>query len=260
MVSLPIPDRNSKIAYDDISWGSRHLGDIIEALTNGKVKKTYFAHLDPDLRESSINRLPGWRGIFGQAGSAQGHLINQGVAPGDIFIFFGLFRDIKIDADRSFHYSDNKPKHVIFGWLQIDKIQNVDLLDKVELPWALYHPHMRSEQDPLNTLYIASSQLNLPLCKSDLPGFGTFEKFSPRLALSMPDGPTSIWRLPKWIHPANRESCLSYHNEPNRWELHDDCTVLQTVRRGQEFVLDCGHYPEAQSWLLELLEFSRKIS
>lgn len=31
----------------------------------------HFAHIDPDLRKDAYPRMPGWRPLFGQSGSAQ---------------------------------------------------------------------------------------------------------------------------------------------------------------------------------------------
>jgi len=50
------------------------------------------AHLDPDLDAASRRREPGWRPLLGQHGAAQSHLCNESVGPGDLFLFFGLFR------------------------------------------------------------------------------------------------------------------------------------------------------------------------
>jgi len=37
-----------------------------------------------------------------------------------------------------------------------------------------------------------------------------------------------------------------------RWTKGTDGVLLDSVSRGQEFVLDCDDYPEAQSWLRSL--------
>lgn len=51
------------------------------------------AHLDPDLRRDALPTRPnGWRPAFGQSGAAAGHLFNQEVGIGDLFMFFGWFR------------------------------------------------------------------------------------------------------------------------------------------------------------------------
>ena len=52
-------------------------------------------HLDPDIDRSADNRLPGWRPALGQTGAAQTHLEGQGVGPGDVFLFFGWFREVE---------------------------------------------------------------------------------------------------------------------------------------------------------------------
>jgi hypothetical protein len=44
---------------------------------------------------------------------------------------------------------------------------------------------------------------------------------------------------------------LTYHGDHSRWEKVKDGVMLTAVSRGQEFVLDCDHYPEAINWLAE---------
>ncbi|CAI8922445.1 hypothetical protein EMIT0158MI4_310005 [Burkholderia ambifaria] len=39
--------------------------------------------------------IPGWRPALGQTGAAQGHLSNNGVGAGDVFLFFGWFRQVE---------------------------------------------------------------------------------------------------------------------------------------------------------------------
>jgi hypothetical protein len=56
MLSLPIPDKQSKIKYKNISWFEHNLGDIVSSLTNAKIRSDYNAHLDPDLNSSSLKR------------------------------------------------------------------------------------------------------------------------------------------------------------------------------------------------------------
>ena len=91
MVSLPIPDERSQVSYADISYSGASLGPLVAQLTDGQIPAHYRAHIDPDLAKNSLPRLAGWRPIFGQTGPAQGHLRNNGVGLGDLFLFFGLF-------------------------------------------------------------------------------------------------------------------------------------------------------------------------
>ena len=46
---------------------------------------------------------------------------------------------------------------------------------------------------------------------------------------------------------------LTYHADPARWCREHGDVLLKTVCQGQEFVLDCHHYPPAVAWLATLL-------
>lgn len=85
LFSLPIPDKKSPIVYSDIQFEGMNVGELVSQLTRDPKRIRHFAHLDPDLRSEAINRLPGWRPLMGQAGSAQGHLRNEGIQLGGIF-------------------------------------------------------------------------------------------------------------------------------------------------------------------------------
>ena len=90
MMSLPIPDKSSGIAYEDVAgnyWVS--MGEAVSQLAG--FPQAHRAHLDPDLVANSLPRKKGWRPIFGQVDAAEGHLRLQGVGESDIFLFFGLY-------------------------------------------------------------------------------------------------------------------------------------------------------------------------
>ncbi len=253
MLSLPIPDQDSAIAYGDIAgnaWAS--VGALAEQLAG--IPRLHRAHLDPDLSAGSIARMKGWRPLFGQAGAAEGHLENQGVGAGDVFLFFGLFRAAEKSALGWRYIRGSRPMHVVFGWLQIaDRVAVSNWPSGAA--WARYHPHFRRAADPGNVLYVAADRLSLPGIKSQsIAGAGIFPRFTPKLRLTAPDcRHASQWHLPEWFHPEGRASVLSYHGDPSRWRLSEAGVTLTAVPKGQEFVLNCDHYPEAIHWLNELL-------
>jgi len=251
MLSLPIPDRTSPVRYEDIQFdGGVAVGQIVETVTRGRVRRSDRAHLDPDLRRASLPRSRCWRPIFGQRGTARGHLRNQGIGPGDLFLFFGLFREMAWAGGSLRYRTERKPQHAAFGWLQIGQILPVDSPACRELSWARYHPHLNREPDKNNTIYLATDELSLPGYGSlGLPGGGAFSLYSEKLRLTAPESKKAgLWRLPKWFHPAGRRSALTYHDRLSRWRRQGAAVLLQTVGRGQEFVLDCGDYPEAIGW------------
>lgn len=65
-----------------------------------------------------------------------------------------------------------------------------------------------------------------------------------------------MWSLPAWFSPEGKPSSLTYHTKQSRWSWHGDSVELQSVAKGQEFVLDCKHYPESGEWLAALFDKS----
>ena len=250
--SLPIPGGGTK-RYQEIAVGNHQLGDVVSDLTNGRIKPNYWAHLDPDLYRGSITRRPYWRPSFGQAGAAESHLRKLGVGAGDVFIFFGWFKRVEFTGGKYRYVKGAPDVHVIFGWLQVERRICMD--SPCRIPgWASDHPHYGGVlSEPLNSLYISTASLSLPGVSLDKPGAGAFTLYRDMLCLTAPGRPRATWRLPSWFHPAGKTSALSYHGDPARWRLDGSHALLQSVGRGQEFVLDCDHYPRALDWLAELL-------
>jgi Nucleotide modification associated domain 3 len=260
MVSLPIPDNQSPIRYGDIRWQEHSLGSLVDDLTDGHIPASHPAHLDPDINGESLPRHPEWRPIFGQAGAAQGHLQNNGVQAGDLFLFFGLFRQV-IQVSGKLAWNSRSPlRHVLWGWLQIDQVLKVAECDLAKYVWAEYHPHChwRRESETNNTLYVARRHLELPgVTAGELAGAGVFPQFSERLALTAPTAAApSQWELPRWFFPDEGQYPLTYHSNMARWQRTENGTRLKAVSRGQEFILNTRSFPEAEAigWLKMLLE------
>ncbi|BFM07717.1 hypothetical protein [Halioxenophilus aromaticivorans] len=257
-VSLPIPDQRQKLPYIEIAHGSGKIGPMVEQLTKGKISQHQGAHLDPDLNPYSLPRAPGWRPAFGQYGAAQAHLANQGVGVGDLFLFFGLFRQAMATEQGWQWVKDTKPHHRFWGYLQVGDVIAAQQCDGVTYPWLRYHPHCQFDA-PHNTLYLAADDFTLANTQASpnakvLPGAGYFASATDDLRLTDIDAQrVSQWRLPRWFHPGKTKPALSYHNDAKRWQRKRDHTRLDAVARGQEFVLDCKHYRSAQAWALGII-------
>jgi hypothetical protein len=206
------------------------------------------AHLDPDLVPGAVSRDPGWRALFGQDSQAERHLENQHVSPGDLFLFFGLFRQTVL-VDGQLRWTSRAPRvHVLFGYLEIGEIRHIGSpADVADLPWAATHPHVKVWDRPGNTLYIAAARSALA---PGWPGAGLF-RFSPATQLTQPGAAASTWQLPAAF--AGCAQHLSYHPDAKRWHVQADGTViLQTVGRGQEFVTQAD--PGLVGWARDLIE------
>ena len=144
----------------------------------------------------------------------------------------------------------------MFGWLQVERRFAVS--DLRELPdWARQHPHVkRAAYHPIqDSIYVATERLTIPRRGDVEQGGGVFARFAPELVLTAPGQLRSRWEVPAWLVP-NGRTPLSYHGSPTRWLADGGRTQLQSVGRGQEFVLDADEYPEAEEWVAALFQAS----
>lgn len=256
MVSLPIPGGRAPWRYSQIEGPTGALAGVVHSLSKGAMRGSEMVHLDPDLDSGSVPRKAGWKPSLGQAGAAQSHLEGQGVGPGDLLLFFGWFRPVVRNGEWA--YAKQTPAvHALFGYLQIGHSLRLGAgpdyqAIEEQYPWLHDHPHLHGERSVNNTIHVASDELILPDGPTGLPGAGAFSAFSPDLQLTAP-GVTakSRWQLPDWMGPDEAgRGRLSYHADAARWSAGAPGQVqLQTVAKGQEFVMDVGARPDALAWI-----------
>lgn len=213
-VSMPIPDEYSGgPTYHELGYG-----DIVEEITKGKISRHTSCHNDPLMVGEQI--------FFGQSGAAQSHLNNQQVSVGDVFLFFGLYKDYDSDDGNS------KPHHRIFGWMSIEeKVSAKDAIN--DFPFVR-HPHLDSTRNnKLDTLWIGEG--------------GFSDNASEALRLTRYGSPPSFWQVPEWFSEAG----LSYHSSPERWDANN----LRAVARGQEFVV--GAHEKSEDWARSIINACR---
>lgn len=252
LIPMPIPDKQSMIPYESLTIAGQNLGEVSTGITSGRVRADYFAHLDPDLTPGIYSRAPGWRPLFGQVGAAQTVLARAGVGPGDLFLFFGWFRQVTSTGGRLRFASGAPDLHVLWGWMQIDEVIPVEGGEHPD--WMKYHPHLTGTRGQGNTVYVARDTLSLGGVDLNLPGAGVFSHFDGRLQLTKPGSSRSLWRLPSWFAPTAARPPLGYHGDLSRWQRDGDHVYLRSAARGQEFVLDTQWYPESIDWVRGLLE------
>lgn len=264
MLSLPIPGKGCPLTHSDLQWKDRRISGVVTSL-RGRRSQVTSVHLDPDLNPNlkikGEDRQPGWRGLFGQSGAAQRALME--LQPGDLFLFFGLFSRV-IEDSQGLRYASKKKSaelNVLFGWLQVDRVETVNDAGRLrtKYPWAADHPHL---QEPYpgnnNTLYIAREKLEIGGTNANIPGYGVFPYFSEELQLSEKDNSGSFWVMPTWLRPrgGSRSVWSSHPNGTTCWTpIYDKTENTVLCHRihlgpGQEFVLDCGEYPESIEWAL----------
>jgi hypothetical protein len=235
MISLPIPHPDGRISYGGLRARALDVGQLVADLTQGRVGADALAHLDPDLEETARSRSTGWLPAFGQDSIAQRHLDRSAVAVDDLFLFFGWFREVERVQGRYRYRASSPDLHVLFGWLRVGQILRIGP-DAIP-DWLRDHPHARRDCWPCNTIYVAKG--------SD--GGGVFRAFDSRLTLTEPGMSRSVWQLPSDFIPGPRPA-LTYHGSLSRWTAIEDRCRLQSVAKGQEFVLDLTQYPGVHQW------------
>lgn len=255
---LPIPDDRSPYRYEDLTVAGVPMAQLIADLRPKRLPPITRAHLDPDLDAASMGRPAGWRPMFGQAGAAQSHLLNQGVDVGDIFLFYGWFREVEQVNGRFSYKADSPDRHVIYGWLQVGQRwpvvlpsgQNKDVPD-----WVKSQVHFKRQgmEQGNDMVYVSAERLALPGARTSLAGGGLLKRYRPSLCLTAPSRSRSHWLLPGWFRPDGGKRPLSYHGDGKRWQKVGDNVLLRVVSRGQEFVLRSEDYPKIVTWVGEML-------
>ncbi len=228
-ISLPIPAVPNSIQHSATRYVDIGYGDIVATMYGPRITAETYCHHDPFFTEDG-------RCAFGQEAAAQGHLANQGVGLGDIFLFFGLFSDVR-GQDRH---------HRIFGYLEIEQILRPGAHpDRADAPnWAKDHPHF-IVTDPDKGRYNSNNSVYLGRGGTALHSSDLLRMTAPKA--ENPAGLVSLWSVPPWL----REIGMTYHQKASRWSK--DNTLLRSVGRGQEFICKVQDHTNARKWLNEIL-------
>lgn len=220
MLSMPIPS-DSKYTYSDLKYGDKSYLSILQSL-NSKFTNTN-CHLDPDIR-SDVLAIEGWKPAYGQINASQTHLRSKNVGIGDIFLFFGWFRETEYVNGKIKFKKGSLDIQAIYGYLQVGKI--ISGRDIKEYYW---HPHANDSyiKSKSNTLYIPSENLEIDGVETGLPSYGTL-KYSPNCILTKDGYSRSKWAILDWFDQVE----ISYHTKKS---IKDE--YFQSAYIGQEFVV-----------------------
>lgn len=241
LLSLPIPS-NDNISYADISWNGQSYLEIIRDLNpNSQINKASYCHLDPDLRKSVYNRYIGWMPAFGQTGSSLTELYDNRVGIGDLFLFFGWFKETEL-LDGRLRFKRRAPNiHAIYGYLEVGNI--IKSIDEVP-SWLSYHPHANPEKyakawlNGHNAIFTPAQRLSFA---KHLDGSGTF-RFSPQVTLTKQGYCRSRWEFPEAMRG------IEISHNPRGWKQD----YFQSAARGQEFIFDCNQ--AVMDWLQSIFQ------
>lgn len=241
LLSLPIPAADGR-AYCELHCDGHSYADIVRQLS--PKFDCGNCHLDPDIRQGAFVAPAEWKPVFGQNDAALTHLKNQNVGVGDLFLFFGWFRQTE-QTDGKLRYVRNAPDlHVIYGYLQVGDV----IADKDEIAKFHWHPHSRMATDK-NCLFVARERLSW---NSGMSGSGVFS-YDRRLVLTKDGMSRSNWRLPELpIFSGSVPPKLS-SEQKDAWRTdpkHGD--FYKAMEIGQEFVFE--ETADVEAWAKALVE------
>ena len=178
---------------------------------------------------------------YGQTGSSLSELRTNGVKKGDLFLFFGWFKQTEYYQGKLRYVPKSPNLHVIYGYMQIGEI--IESAEKIPC-WLRYHPHANMENykeawgKEMNAIYLPTNHLSFA---TELSGSGTFD-FKKNLVLTKEGYSRSRWDFPE----AMRGIPIS-HN-PYGWKSD----YFQSAAIGQEFVMDGT--PAVMDWIKKLFK------
>jgi len=236
LFSIPIPSGPDNCTYSSLAfkYGGDTIQHVLNQVTNEKMhynKRTHGCnyvqpeqgcHHDPMYLTQS-NRL-----TLGQTGGAESLLRNQGVAEGDIFLFYGWFKRIALTGGRWSYLHEARDVHLIWSYMIVGAALNLDTQEDIAAALAGFpdlklHPHLARDWDMTpNRVYVSEEHALLRFsedrCLTDLRNYEGRSK----------------WRLPIcFTQPKAFTHLKSFSPE-------GDDVIVRFRGFGQEFVLDLG--------------------
>lgn len=202
LLSLPIPAKTDHLTYHDLTYEGVTYADILAQLKPKDLKiRDWNCHLDPDIRPEAHQNLPqNWIAGFGQINQSQSYLRNQNVGIGDLFLFFGWFKQTEGNLhDGSLRYVKDAPEqHILYGYLQVGELISEENTLKEKYSW---HPHALAERakQQTNMLYLSTEKLTFDQTKS---GYGVFD-FSEKRILTKKGYSKATWNEVSALLPDN---------------------------------------------------------
>lgn len=225
LLSFPIPTDDVENTYNSLQFNGSSYFDILKSLKpRTKIQEHEHCHLDPDLRADVRPRPLGWKPAFGQMDAALTELRNHQIGVGDLFLFFGWFKETEFRNGKLTYKKGAPDWHVIYGYLQVGSI----IENRADAPiWLDKHPHIaytKSWEAHKNAIFLPADKLSI---SENLSGAGTLQ-FDKKLVLTKDGCSRSRWALP------NSFRQISIGHNPKGWKAD----FFQSAGIGQEFIID----------------------
>lgn len=222
LLPFPIPDSTGVDCYDSLVICEKSFYDILSELNpRTQLKRDNCCHLDPDLRMDVKWRKDGWKPAFGQADQSLSELSNNEFGVGDLFLFFGWFRETESVNGKLRYKRDAPDIQLIYGYMQVGAILKGD----DDIPdWLMEHPHASklAGGSIKDAIFLPTEHLDF---MPDAPG-ASMLKFSQDLILTAPGMTRSKWKLPHFF----KEIKIGHSpKQPGNKEYFQSATIGQEM-------------------------------
>lgn len=247
LLSFPKPNDIGYLKYDDLlnNNGQSYL-DIIHSLKPKLATTLTSARCfpNPDIQNGVYLTPPDWKPAYGQFGPSESHLDSQNITVGDIFLFYGWFKQTEYDVDGNLHFIPDAPElHIIFGYLQIGAIIKNNNYIARKYHWHS-NAHIDNSKKKHNTIYIPTKKLSY---NNRQKGYGLLP-YSKKLVLTKEGYHYSKWELPAFFK--RPDVTITYHNNITNGFIPNK-EYFQSSSIGQEFVIT-GTF-DLKNWVHDLI-------
>ena len=112
------------------------------------------------------------------------HLDKLDVDIGDIFLFYGMFQQTRLQADGTLAFDKGSPiRHIIYGYMRVGDILRDEQKITDFYPW---HPHSNNTNHANNRLYLPAE-------------YGTFRYTETLVLTQSGQNNRSLWQLPPFF-------------------------------------------------------------
>ncbi len=252
LLLLPKPVEDGAISYHDLSYKGLSYYDIVLSLD--KLQKE---SLDKFRTHSGCYIMPEnhtppleWYPAYFHNGLLESHLNRQNISVGDIFLFYGWFRQTEYDNKHQLRFVPDAPElNIVFAYFQIGAIiKDISFFSK-QYNWQL-HTFINKTDNVPSTIYLPTKKLSY---NNHQPGCDILPYSSGQI-LTKPGYHYYQWQLPEFL--CAPDVTITYHNNRNNGFISGK-NYFKASAICEEFVIH-GTY-DLKQWvhsMIHTLEFA----
>ncbi len=252
LLLLPKPVENGTISFHDLSYQGHSYYDIAVSLNEDLKEPLDEAMCQTGCYINPISHNPPlvWYPAYHRNGALESHLTKQRVTVGDIFLFYGWFRQTEYDSAHRLRFVPNSPaQSIIFSYFQIGAIiKDISFFSK-QYNWQL-HTFIDKNNSIPSTIYLPTKKLSY---NNHQPGCSILSYHS-KLVLTKPGCNYNQWQLPDFL--CSPDVKITYHNNRNNGFISGKNFFIASSI-SEEFVIH-GTY-DLKQWvhsMINTLEFA----